>query len=76
MGIGTGTGTVLGKAADMANLSATKSTLDGIKAIWVEYGAEVTFVACTGIVCFTLYMISLQKDDIQEGRATPSGAEQ
>lgn len=76
LGLGTGTGTVLGKAADMANLTATKSTLDGIKAIWVEYGAEVTFVVCTGIVCFTLYMISLQKDDVQEGRTVPSGAEQ
>lgn len=72
-GIGGG-GTSIGlKIADSMNIEATKSTLDKIKDFAQSYGTEATIVVCTGIVCFTLYMLKLQKDDIVEGRAVPSG---
>lgn len=74
LGLGGGTATIAGKMADMANLSAAKSTLDGVKSIWAEYGAEIAFIVCTGIICLTVLLLKYQKDDIVEGRATPSGA--
>lgn len=74
LGLGGGTATIAGKAAQMADLSAAKSTLDGIKAIWTEYGAEIAIIVCTAIVCLTVLLLKYQKDDIQEGRAIASGS--
>jgi hypothetical protein len=47
--------------------------MDGVKAIATEYGPELTVAACAGIVAVTLLLIKYQKEDIAEGRATPSG---
>jgi lysozyme family protein len=72
-GIGTGTTTAGFKVADSLNLQATKGFMDGVKAIATEYGPELTVAACAGIVAVTLLLIKYQKEDIAEGRATPSG---
>ncbi len=76
LGLGGGSATIAGKAMSMADLATAKTTLDGVKSIWVEYGAEIAIIVCTAIVCFTMLMLKYQAEDVQEGRATPSGAEQ
>lgn len=74
LGLGGGTATIAGKVAQLSDLATAKSTLDGVKAIWTEYGAEIAIIVCTAIVCFTALMLKYQAQDVQEGRAVPSGA--
>lgn len=74
LGIISGSGTMAFKLADYANLTQAGTTMGQIKSLANEYGAEITIIVCVAIVCFTILMLSLQKEDIQEGRNTPSGA--
>lgn len=70
------TGTVVGatQGLDAAHISATKQYMDTLKDFLTSYGVWLVLGALVALLVFTLYQSKLMKDDVVEGRATPSGA--
>jgi lysozyme family protein len=69
-----GTGTVGLKALDMSQVEQARSQMDVVKTFVMEYGAFAFIGVCVLLIVFCIYQKSLMKSDVQEGRATPSGA--
>jgi lysozyme family protein len=61
------------KAASTLDLDTTKTTLQTVSEIATVVGSFGLIALCIGLVIFTMYQGSLMKQDVQEGRATPSG---
>lgn len=61
------------KIADAMDLETTKNTVLTIKEIAIAIGAFGFVAICIGLVAYFWYQNKLIKDDVQEGRATPSG---
>jgi len=55
------------------DLDSTKSTITSIKEIAELIGVAGIIVLFVGIIIYAIYQSKLMKDDIQEGRAVPSG---
>lgn len=67
------TGTAGAKALDAANISATKTYVDTIKSFALDYGVVLGIVILIAAFVSISYIMKRQKDDIEEGRYTPSG---
>lgn len=70
---GSTAGTATVKALDASNITATKSYIDAVKNFINAYGVELFVFGCLAAFVIVMVMRNLMKDDIQEGRATPSG---
>lgn len=63
------------KSVDATQIQATKGFFDSIKQFGAEYGIYFAGAALFGIAIYSIYQSKLMKDDVQEGRFTPSGEE-
>lgn len=70
---GTATTTATVKALDASNIQATKSYVDILKSFTKDYGVEMVVALCIVAFVITMILRSRMKDDIQDGRAIPSG---
>lgn len=71
-GITTG-GATAAKTLDATNITATKTYMDTIKLFIHDYGVFLFIGGCAVAFFATAMLIKYMKDDVEEGRATPSG---
>lgn len=71
-GIGAG-GAATIKTLDASNITATKTYVDTIKSFFGDYGVFITIAVLILAFISINYLMKRQKDDVQEGRYTPSG---
>jgi lysozyme family protein len=70
---GTGATVAAAKTLDASNIQATKSYVDVLKSFAKDYGVEMVIVLCILAFGVTMLIRKLMKDDVQDGRALPSG---
>lgn len=72
-GVTTG-GTAAVKTLDATNITATKTYVDTIKLFVTTHGVPIFLIACMLAFFATVMLKKYMKDDVEEGRATPSKA--
>ena len=66
-------GTVVGKTLDVSNIQATRTYMDMIKSFVTEHGVWLVVFGLIAACVATQLLKEWMKQDVEEGRSTPSG---